>query len=230
MHNFGFGYGKTEPGDLKATDLRGKESRAAGAKPSRKKLASSHIQHSKVFIIATGNRPGNSLAVQRSWVQHVRSPDKVLFACGGHCRTDERLDSVVIAPDLMRHPNQRGDYVQAQMRWPWAMQWLWHQIERTGKTSQQTNVSKPGAAEKAGEGEGFTMRFATQPFDWWIFADDDTFVNNGMLDKVLSRHDPNQHIVLEANLEDEGGPGIAVSRATAESFVKVFWTVCARSP
>eukprot|EP00418_Pyrodinium_bahamense_P077671 CAMPEP_0179067524 /NCGR_PEP_ID=MMETSP0796-20121207/29531_1 /TAXON_ID=73915 /ORGANISM="Pyrodinium bahamense, Strain pbaha01" /LENGTH=261 /DNA_ID=CAMNT_0020764551 /DNA_START=67 /DNA_END=852 /DNA_ORIENTATION=+ len=174
----------------------------------------------------TGELYNNSLKAQASWVRHVHPPDKVIFACGKHCRDDPRLDSVLIVPDLMRGKNkfnQRMDYRQATLRSPWALQWVWNSIQKTGAGSEHTSVDKPGQAERAGEAQGFGMRLATKPFDWWIIGDDDTFMNVPVLDRVLSEYKPGEPQVLSHDFG--GGPGIAISRAAAGIFAQKFWDV-----
>eukprot|EP00929_Paragymnodinium_shiwhaense_P114776 TRINITY_DN83282_c0_g1_i1.p1 TRINITY_DN83282_c0_g1~~TRINITY_DN83282_c0_g1_i1.p1 ORF type:complete len:442 (+),score=115.09 TRINITY_DN83282_c0_g1_i1:84-1409(+) len=181
-------------------------------------------QVSKLFIVLTGDKPHKAVLAKDTWVKRVRWPDKVLFVCGPHCREDPRLDSVLIAPDLLRDSDstQPWDYRQAAVRGPWALQFAWKNIERTGHGSVGVSVDADGSAEAAAEAEGYGFRLATQPFAWWIIADDDTFINLPVLDAVLQRYGADAPVVLAENLEN-GGAGIALSRAAAGNFSQHFW-------
>jgi hypothetical protein len=190
-------------------------------------VARSPLDRSKVFIIMTGDKPGRSLKQQASWIQHVKWPDKVLFACGQHCREDPRLESVLVVPDLInvtsvRQPSQ--DYRHATMRGPWAMQWLWKEIERMGTGSQGTQLYRQGSpeAQKVAENDGFGVRLASEQFKWWIIADDDTFVNMPVLERVLAKYNTSEPVMLAQGYSN-GGPGLAISKAAVKAFVPRFW-------
>lgn len=189
--------------------------------------AAAALNQSKLFIIMTGERSIGAIKARYSWIEHVKWPDKVLFACGHHCREDPRLDSVVLVPDLLRAKKytQKWDYRQAAMRAPWVMQWVWKNINRTGTRSRGVDVNAPDAipAESALENEGYGMRLATKPFKWWIIGDDDTFFNLPVLDDMLRKYDTEKPICM-AQGKRTGGPGIVLTKAAVEKFVPTFWT------
>eukprot|EP00929_Paragymnodinium_shiwhaense_P015206 TRINITY_DN123268_c0_g1_i1.p1 TRINITY_DN123268_c0_g1~~TRINITY_DN123268_c0_g1_i1.p1 ORF type:complete len:640 (+),score=115.01 TRINITY_DN123268_c0_g1_i1:100-1920(+) len=201
---------------------------AVNATRSHAASAQSRLSQSKLFIILTGERPLGALKAQDTWVRRLKWPDKALFVCGAHCREDPRLDSVLISPDLMRAFNktQRLDYRHATLRGPWALQWAWKAIQRTGTGSRGMDMYAPGALPEdqiEDQRQGYGIRLAAEPFKWWIICDDDTFVNMPVLEDVLAKYDPEKPYIL-AQGHANGGPGLAITKQAAAQFVPTFWT------
>lgn len=178
---------------------------------------------SKLFIVMAG--PGKMTGkAQASWVKHVQWPDRVIFVCGEYCRRDNRLEHAVVAPNLLRRPCTKSgpfqawkphkdgtcrsvDYRQAQFRGPWAVQWAWDNIRRLGA---------------AGRFDAHGLRLALAPFAWWMIVDDNTFVNLPKLEKVFSRYNPNEKLLIACE-KIYGGSGMAASSALAADFATTFW-------
>lgn len=198
-------------------ETAGSESTPAGNESTREPL-------SILFLVDSGREPQASQKAQESWIQHVRRPQKALFTCGENCREDPSLKSVVIVPNLMRGKasGQPEDDRQASMRAPWALQWVYKLISKTGSGSKGVNVDKDGAAEKAGVPEGYGYRLATEQYDWYLIGDSDTFVNVPVLERYLAQFDPNKNLVV--HLDGRRGPGIAVSKKAAGLFAQKFWS------